>query len=221
MNDTRLRDVVDTDLFDYGPERSRLLVRLWRKLAGGEPLAAPDIRAASDAAGIGPADADAFLHSVSERDGDGRIVGLLGLSLNDHPHRFIVGGRTFTTWCAIDTLFLPAMLGTEATVESRSPFSGRDVRVTVGPGGVHEVDPPGSVVSVPIVDPDEVDTSSTEGIWSAFCHRIYFFPDDEEAGQWVEGRGRMEIVPVSAAHTYAMETWSKVLPHVQALDAER
>lgn len=31
--------------------------------------------------------------------------------------------------------------------------------------------------------------SSTEGIWSAFCHRIYFFVDWAEAAQWCEGRG--------------------------------
>lgn len=211
-----LRSVVDTGLFDYGPERSRLLLRLWRVLARGKPLGPTDIESAAQSASIGLEEAVEFLATVTERDASGRITGLLGLSLNTHPHRFTVGGVTLSTWCAVDTLFLPAMLDAVATVESASPATGKVVRLTVSGNGVSDLSPDEAVVSLPVLDADEVDLSSTEGIWSAFCHRIYFFPDEVEAETWCEGRGAMEVIPVEAVWRHAMETWGKVLSHADA-----
>lgn len=49
------------------------------------------------------------------------LNGHMGLSLNDHPHQFEVGGRELRTWCAWDTLFLPPMLGQTAYVVPRDP----------------------------------------------------------------------------------------------------
>lgn len=215
-----LRSVVDTGVFEYGPERSRLLVRLWRVLAKGQPLDRTDIEAAAEAAGIEISAAIDFLATVTERDESGRISGLLGLSLNAHPHRFTVGGITFSTWCAIDTLFLPAMLDAVARVESTSPVSGKVVRLTVSNDGVSDLTPDEAVVSLPVLRADEVDTSSTEGIWRAFCHRIYFFADEGEAERWCEGKGEMEVVSVDAAWRHAAETWSTVRSHAGVRSAE-
>ena len=188
-------------------------------LARGKPLGSKDIESAAQDAGIGLADAIDFLATVTERDKSGRITGLLGLSLNAHPHRFTVGGVTLSTWCAIDTLFLPAMLDAVATVESASPVTGKLVRLTVSSSGVSDLSPDEAVVSLPVLGADEVDTSSTEGIWSAFCLRIYFFADEGEAEQWCAGRGEMEIVAVDAAWRHAMETWGKVLSHADVRSA--
>jgi len=191
MHNSRIRGIVDTGRFDYGPERSKLLVRLWRILAKGRPLGPTQIDAVITATGMDPGDAEAFLRSISERDDTDRIVGLLGLSLHEHPHQFIIAGRTFSTWCAVDTLFLPAMLNSEAIVESQSPESARKIRVVIGVDGVRELDPPSAAVSLPSVQSGQVDTSSTQGIWSAFCQRIHFFADAAEARSWCKGRGEM------------------------------
>ncbi len=72
-----LRSVVDTGLFDYGPERSRLLLRLWRVLARGKPLGRSDIESAAQAASIGLEAAIDFPATGTERHTSGRITGLL------------------------------------------------------------------------------------------------------------------------------------------------
>lgn len=211
MQRSSLRSVVDAGLFECRPERSRLLVRLWRVLARGQPFGLTEIESAAEAVGMNPGDAADFLATVTERDGSGQITGLLGLSLNDHPHRFTLGAVTLSTWCAIDTLFLPAMLNAVAMVESTSPVSGKLIRLTVSNDGVTDLAPEAAMVSLPALRASEVDTSSTEGIWRTFCHRIHFFADVGEAGRWCEGRGEMEVVTVDDAWRHAMQAWGSVL----------
>lgn len=213
MNDTRIRGVADSELFDYGADVSRLVVRAWRMLADGNPIDAGQVQDLIEDLAIAPETAQEFLQSVTERDGD--IVGVLGLSLNDHAHGFIVNGVSFSTWCAVDTLFLPAMLGQSADVKSVSPLSKKSIRLTVGPQGVQALEPASTVVSLPVVRSEEVDTGSPEGIWRTFCHRIFFFATREEAEQWAETMENIEIVSVHDAFEYAMQTWSKILPYAR------
>ena len=58
--------------------------------------------------GLAQEDAKPFLRKLTERDAEGQIVGIMGLSLNDSPHRVLVNGVALSAWCAEDTLFLPA-----------------------------------------------------------------------------------------------------------------
>ena len=85
---------------------------------------------------------------MTERDENGNIVGAMGLSLNKHAHTFIVDDAAMSTWCAMDTLFLPAMIGQVATVESISPVRRETIRLRVTPEGVESCNPPGAVVSI-------------------------------------------------------------------------
>lgn len=215
VDETRIRGVADSELFDYGADISRLIVRAWRMLADGNPIDAARVQDLIEELAIAPETAHDFLQSVTERDGDGNIVGVLGLSLNDHAHGFIVNGVSFSTWCAVDTLFLPAMLGQPAEVKSVSPLSKKSIRLTVGPQGVQALEPASTVVSLPVVRSGEVDTGSTEGIWRTFCHRVFFFAAREEAEQWAETTENIEIVSVHEAFEYAMQTWSKILPYAR------
>ena len=57
----------------------------------------------------------------------------MGLSLRDTVHRFTVAGVRLSAWCALDTLFLPAVLDQTATIASASPVTGGQVRLTVSP----------------------------------------------------------------------------------------
>lgn len=181
--------------FDYGPSERRLVVELARALAKGRPVSldranqmAADLGVAQDAAGE-------LLDQIAERDADNNIVGVLpGLSLNEHPHRFSVNGVQMSTWCAADTLGLPAVLDQTADVESRSPVSGEMVRLRVSPERVEEASPVGAVVSIVIVEPDKADANSVEEIWGTFCHHIFFFASQEEAGRWAAGRDDIEIL---------------------------
>ena len=185
---------------DYGPNLSRLLVRVMRELAQGRPVPKERVDEIVADVGIAREDADRLLGGVTERNSDGNIFGILGLSLNNTPHRFYVDGTRMSTWCAADTLKLPPVLDRTASVESVSPVSGEKVRLTVSPQGVEEVDPAGAVLSVIIVDPDDADMGSVEAIWGTFCHHIFFFASREEAERWAAGRDDIEILSVEEAY---------------------
>ena len=202
-------------LFEYGPQQSRLLVLVWRSLATGRPVTGNQIDEFVSDLGIEPAEADQFLRQMTERKADDSIVGILGLSLNDHPHRFTVNGIALSTWCAADTLFLPAMLGQTAVVESESPLSKENVRVTVSPEGVQTAQPADAVVT--IVVPKETDMSSVASIWMTFCHHIFFFASRREAEQWAGDRDDIEILSVNQAYELVQQLWSDLLLHAEEL----
>lgn len=201
-------------LLDYGPDLSRLLVRLMRELAQGRPVPKERVDQIIADTGIDRDSAYRFLGEVAERDAEGNVVGIMGLSLNDTPHRFYVEGARMSTWCAADALFLPAVLDRTATVESDSPVSGEKVRLTVSQRGVEEVDPAGAVVSIPIVDPDAADMSSVEAIWGTFCHHIFFFASREEAVQWAVSRDDIEILSVDEAFELGRQVSSRFLSYI-------
>ena len=186
-------------LLDYGQDLSRLLVRLMRELAYGHPVPTERVDRIVADVGSDPEEAHKLLREVTERDADNNVVGIMGLSLNDTPHRFYVNGTRMSTWCAADTLFLPAVLGQTATVESKSPVTRERIRLTVSPQGVEEVDPAGAVRSMVIVDPDDADMGSVEAIWGTFCHHLFFFASREEAARWAAGRDDIEILSVDEA----------------------
>ena len=114
---------------DFGPENSRLLIRVWKALAKGRPLNAEQVAEIAAELGMQLDAAEEFLRGASERNADDNIVGIVGLSLNEQwVHRFDVDGTSLRTWCAWDSLFLPPMLGQTATIESESPQTGKTVR---------------------------------------------------------------------------------------------
>jgi alkylmercury lyase len=82
-----------------------------------------------------------------ERDEAERIVGA-ALTTRRTPHAIRIAGKPLFAWCALDTLFIPGLLGEVGVVESTCPVSQAPVRLTVTPGGVETVDPPGAVLSV-------------------------------------------------------------------------
>ena len=202
-------------LFDYGPQHSRLLVLVWRSLATGRPVTRNQIDEFVSDLGIEPAQADHFLRQMTERETDDSIVGIMGLSLNDHAHRFTVNGIPMSTWCAVDTLFLPAMLGQTAAVESESPLSKETVRVAVSPEGVQASQPADAVVT--IVVPNETDMSSVASIWMTFCHHIFFFASRREAEQWAGNRDDIEYLSLDQAYELGQQLWSNVLPYAKEL----
>ncbi len=196
-----MRKLTETGgLLDYGPDLSRLLIRLMRELAQGRPVPRERVDQIIGDLGIAREGAYRSLRKWAERDADGNVFGVIGLSLNDTPHRFYVNGTRMSTWCAGDALKVPAALGRTATVESKSPVSGERIRLTVSPQGVQEVDPAGAVVSIVIVDPDEANMGSVEAIWGTFCHHLFFFASREEAERWAAGRDDIEILSVEEAY---------------------
>jgi len=129
-----------------------------------------------------------------ETDDEGNLVGM-GLTLRPTQHRFIVGGRQLYTWCALDTLMFPPLLGEAATVESPCRATGETVRVELGPEGVQRVTPPEAVVS--IVVPEECCST----IRGSFCNEVHFFRSREAAADWQREHQEAVIVTVEEGFT--------------------
>jgi alkylmercury lyase len=219
MNDARLRTMVQKmaeDLLDYGPGHSHLLLRVMRRLAQGNPVTAAQVDEIVADLGLAQEDAQPFLRKLTERNPDGQIIGIMGLSLNDYPHRLLVNGVTLSAWCAVDTLFLPAMLQQTVTVESSSPLSKEKIRLTVSPKRVEAVSPASAVVSIVVVDPTEESMASVEAIWMTFCNHILYFASREEAERWAAGRSNLAVLTVDEGFDLGRQLWSRVLPYVEA-----
>lgn len=194
-------------LMDYGTNNLHLLVRVVRLLAKGRPVTTNQVDGIVDELGIDPDESKQFLQTVAERDDVGNIVGALGLSLKQHPHRFIVGGTEMTAWCAQDTLFLPVMLQKTATVETESPVSKEKIRITVGPDGVKEASPAGAVMSTVVFDPDSAELNTPADIQMNFCRNIHFFASGEEVEQWAAGRSDIETLSLEEAFDLGYQLW--------------
>ncbi len=202
----------DDGVLGYSPEQVRLLLRVLRTLARGRPVTGSEIDAIAADLGWTPEAAHASLRPLTERDATDAVIGVLpGLSLGDHPHRFSVNARRMSAWCAEDTLFLPALLGQTASIESTSPLSQDPVRLTVGPDGVRNVTPPEAVVSIPIVDPGDTTLGSVEAIWTTFCRQIHFFATREEAARWAAGRGDIAILTLDEGYRLGRQLTSRFL----------
>ena len=216
MSGNRVSGVTDTGLFDYDPLDTKLLIRIWNALADGRPVSAEHCARIVSELGNDAASAQRFLDTVCERNPAGDIVGAVGLALEGHPYRLRVNGVDLCTWCAVDTLFLPAMLGRRAEVSSVSPLSGDSIRLIVDARGVQYRDPESTVVSVPVVDAADVDTDSARGIQGTFCCRAHFFASRAEGERWAEGRQDAEIVSLDEGFRHTMERWSKLLQFAPA-----
>ena len=184
---TRLRQ---TTSFDSMGGLYRPLLRL---LADGRPVSVEDLAATAGRPVDDIRQTVASLPYV-ERDDQGRIVGS-GLTLRETPHHFEVEGKRLYTWCALDALVFPGLLGRTARIESPCHGTGTPVRVTVEPTGVTRVDPATAVVSVvSIVVPGKPDS-----IRGAFCDHVHFFASTQAAQGWLDEHPGMTVHPVAEA----------------------
>ena len=171
---------------EFPPDTARLTVRTLRHLAEGRPLSEAELsELAADL--DGREEAVAAVAMMSERNAEGEIVGHMGLTQADHPHRFEVDGRELHAWCAWDTLFLPQLLGKTARVTSQDPATGSTVTLTVTPDGVESVED-GVIVSVVFPRVEDGEAMGAEQLQEIFCSFVHFFTDLEAAARWFEQR---------------------------------
>ena len=222
VSDARVDDMtqkMQAFMFAYGADNTRLLLQIIRLLAHGRPLTPAQVDQRIAELGIAPGAAHQFLREVTERDAADQIIGAMGLSLSKHPHRLSVGEVSLSAWCAMDTLYLPAMLQQTVTITSPSPVTRQIIRLRVSPERVEEVNPASAVVSFVLVDPRQENLTSVQAIWGTFCHHIHFFASRDEAVKWVSAKGRDDIAILTVAEGFARagQLWSKVFPDLYAV----
>lgn len=160
-------------------------------LAQGRPV---DLERLAAQSGLQPARLQQELAKLPalEWDGQGRIIGA-ALTLTPTPHRVLIDGQTLYAWCALDTLFLPALLGRRVIVFSPTPGTGELVQVSVAPDRLEQVTPAAAVVSLvprPAATPD---------VRAAFCRFVHFFSSSAAAQPWLAQHPQAILVPVAEA----------------------
>ena len=130
-----------------------------------------------------------------EVDPSGNVVGW-GLTFIPTPHRFLVQGQQFYTWCALDALIYPALLQVVASVESSCPVSGAPVTLSITPAGAQDLAPAGAVVSVVIPEQG----SACNGDRGTFCTQSLFFRSRQDALTWQTSSPTARLLSVEEAY---------------------
>ena len=178
-----------------GATDQQIATAIHRLMSRGEPV---EPEAIGKAVGIPADQVDAKLSSWPGvfRDGDGRLVGFWGHAIAklDPEYRLVAGDKTTYAWCALDTLFIPGIIGKTVRVEASDPVSGEPVSMVVDREGVREVKPAGAFVSMVIPDvPFGYDVIET------FCHRVLFFASEETGNEWIAGHEGTTLLSVEKA----------------------
>lgn len=142
-----------------------------------------------------------------EFDEDGNLVGA-ALTLNPTPHQFKVNGNVLYTWCSLDAMFLPGLLGKTAEVTSTCPQTGKTISLTITPSGVRALSPPETVLSiaVPGVSCARGEKRKT-GPTSETCTQMHFFASRGAAEAWTQDYPGVAILTVAEAWRLGYENW--------------
>ena len=162
-----------------GADDAPLARALLALLARGEPVTHEQLAAETNRPAAEVKAALASWPNV-HRDGRDAVIAFSGLSLRPTKHRFDVGGRELFTWCAWDTLFLPALLEQPADVRSTCPLTRMPVRLRVDPAGIADAEPADLRVSFPALA-----SASTADIVESFCCHVHFLAAPDAAQRWL------------------------------------
>jgi alkylmercury lyase len=174
------------------PEQFRLSLPLWRLLAEGKHVS-PDELANSSHRPL--KEIQAFLHASDVRvDQAGHIIGQ-GLAFQPTRHQFHLGEKTLYTWCALDALAFPVLLGRTARVISSCPVTEQEIRLTVTPEAIVDLEPTSAVVSVHLPGEDTDACNIQEDI----CNDGLFFASREVASTWPSLHPKAVLLSVEEA----------------------
>lgn len=183
-------DKIRTDAFENivsDQDQSHIVSKTLELLANGSPVLPDEIAILAQAS---PEKVLSTLHGFgAEFDKEGKVLGL-GLTLVPTPHVYEANGPKLYTWCAVDALLFPIMLGHTAQIESHDPVTGEKIQVTVSPNGVQKVEPESAVVSWV----NDVDLSNIRG---SVCQYVHFFTSTESASKWIARHPGKTFYPVN------------------------
>jgi len=155
--------------------------------------------------------------SGADFDDGGRMIGN-ALTLKPTAHRLEVDGQTLYAWCALDTLFLPGLIGKTGEVYSTSAATGEPIRLTVAPTGIQQFDPASTVLSVVVPGISQAcDPDQRGGADGAACSSMHFFASRKEAEEYLRADTDISILTVEEASELAQRAW--VRPYRSALES--
>jgi alkylmercury lyase len=193
------------------PEEFRFVLPLLRLLASGKPV---ELRQLATVVHRPLEEIQAVLQSSdAEVDQAGNIVGW-DLSLVPTPHRFHLGENILYTWCALDALVFPALIGRTAHVVSTCPATGKTVSLNVTPTHIEHLEPASAAVSVRAPGA-EADLCN---IRAGFCMQGHFFAVHEAAVAWPALHPQAVLLSVEEAAELGRELVRRILAFEQESD---
>ncbi len=178
------------------PSQQRLVLATFRMLGEGQPFGPAEL---AERTGRPLDEVASHLDNWPDknRDDQGRVTAIGGLSLTPTTHTILVNGRTLYAWCALDTLFLPELLGEEARVRSTSPGTGETITLTVDAQGPRDVAPQDAVMTLHSVSGADLDDAV-----GTFCCYVNFFASEEAARTWAEQIEGSYVVSIAEGFEY-------------------
>ena len=121
-------------------------------------------------------------------------------------YRLVAGGKTTYAWCALDTLFIPGIVGKAVRLEASDPVTGKPVSMVVDREGVREVKPAGALLSMVVPD-----VPFGHDVIESFCHRVLFFASEETGNQWIAGHEGITLLSVEKAFEVGRAVTERVM----------
>ncbi len=192
------------------PGFAALFVALLRKLVNGHPVS-PETLALALGWPIERVTTVLERASDTEYDEEGNIVGYV-LTLRETAHAIEINGQRLYTWCALDTLIFPAVLGRTARVFSRCAATGAPIVLTVTPDGIERAEPSDPAMSLVVPGP-AID------LRHSFCCHVHFFASAFAADGWRSRHVGTEIASIQEASRLGRELAVNLLQAASAWDA--
>jgi alkylmercury lyase len=217
------------------PEIAAFVLQAARLLSTGNPIDPADV---AMRIGLPPDRLKSVLANLRttsqlEYAQDGHLIAVAGLTLRPSSHVLRTPAITLYTWCAVDALFFPDLLGQSVQVTSPCPISGQMIHVKIDQDKQSILATPESAcVSIVVPDlrrtteqneaglntfesdacvSDGCDADELFGASGTFCSRVSFFNSPKEAEEWTEGMSDIIILPVSEAYKLAIRVWASPL----------
>jgi len=203
---------------NYAVESVRASDFVLQSIASGNPVSAEEL---ATNLGFGLKETQILMRrsrkSGADFDDEGQMIGN-ALTLRPTSHRLEIGGQTLYAWCALDTLFLPGLIGKTGEVHSTSAATGDPIRLTVAPTGVQQFAPASTVLSVVVPGTSQAcEPDQKGGANGAACSAMNFFASREEAEEYLGADTDVSILTVMEASELAQRAWVK--PYRSALDS--
>jgi len=183
-------------LMKLSEEEQELSIALYRQLAKGEPVSLSTLAHATNRSVDNiKAIIDGWGSEVHWDDNQ-HITGFFGLDLNRTAHQLEVGEQSLFTWCAWDTLFIPALLDQTVEITSNCPVTNQEIKLSISPSGIQSVQPEFTVISLIAPDTDKI----AENVTGTFCCHIHFFANREIGETWSAKNQGTYIVSLEDAY---------------------
>lgn len=179
------------------PTQQRLVLAAIRLLGNGQPFGPETLAASAD---LPVAEVATYLEEwpMVQRDDHGHVIAFSGLTLSPTSHTIHLDGRTLYAWCALDTLFLPELLGSPAQIQSTTPDTSETITLTVDGATVRDVSPESAVLT--LHDVTDFDLKDVIGTFCCFSH---FFTSERSASAWAERSTGTYVVSIAEGFEYA------------------